>query len=37
VHIQDNFEVKGPHVRPRHRWDDNIEMDLEEIEWEGMY
>jgi hypothetical protein len=22
--------------RPRHRWDDNIRMDLREIEWEGV-
>jgi hypothetical protein len=23
--------------RPRHRWQDNIRMDLAEIVWEGVY
>ena len=23
--------------RPRHRWDDNIKMDIQEVECEGMY
>ena len=22
--------------RPRHRWEDNIKMDLQEVEWGGM-
>ena len=25
-----------PHVRPRHRWEDNNEMDLQEVELGGM-
>jgi hypothetical protein len=28
-------ESKGPRGRPRHRWEDNIGLDLREIEWEG--
>jgi hypothetical protein len=27
-------EEKRPRGRPRHRWEDNIRMDLEEIGWE---
>ena len=27
---------KRPLVGPRHRWVDNIKMDLEEVEWRGM-
>jgi len=30
-------EGKGPHRRPRHRWEHNIRMDLMEISWEGVY
>jgi hypothetical protein len=26
----------GPHGRPRHRWEDNIRMDLREKGWEGV-
>ena len=26
-------ERKKPLGRPRHRWDDNIKMDLQEVEW----
>jgi len=26
-------EGKRPHGRPRHRWEDNIKMDLQEVEW----
>jgi hypothetical protein len=26
-------EEKRPMVRPRHRWEDNIKMDLQEVEW----
>jgi hypothetical protein len=29
-------EAKRPLGRPRHRWVDNIEMDLREIGWDGM-
>jgi len=29
-------EGKRPPKRPRHRWEDNIEMDFEEVECEGM-
>jgi hypothetical protein len=29
-------EGKGPLGRPRHRWEDNIRMDLREIVWGGM-
>jgi hypothetical protein len=29
-------EGKRPLGRPRHRWEDNIEMDLREIGWGGM-
>jgi hypothetical protein len=28
---------KRPFGRPRHRWDDNIRMDLREIVWEGVW
>ena len=28
-----NLEGKRPLVRPRHRWEDNIEMDLQEVGW----
>jgi hypothetical protein len=31
-----NPEGKRPLGRPRHRWVDNIKMNLREIEWEGM-
>jgi hypothetical protein len=26
-------EGKGPLERPRRRWEDNIKMDLQEVEW----
>jgi hypothetical protein len=29
-------EEKRPLRRPRHRWEDNIKMDLREIDWGGM-
>jgi hypothetical protein len=29
-------EGKRPHGRPRRRWDDNIEMDLLEVRFEGV-
>jgi hypothetical protein len=28
-------EGKRPRGRPRHRWEDNIRMDISEIGWEG--
>jgi hypothetical protein len=28
--------LKTPHGKPRHRWEDNIIMDLREIGWEGV-
>jgi len=28
-------ERKGPLARPRHRWKDNIRMDLKEVGWGG--
>jgi len=30
------FEGKRPLRIPRHRWEDNIKMDLQELECEGM-
>jgi hypothetical protein len=29
-------EGKRPLERPRHRWENNIKMDLQEVGWEGM-
>jgi hypothetical protein len=29
-------ERKGPFRRPSHRWEDNINMDLNEIGWKGV-
>ena len=29
-------EGKRPLGRPRHRWEDNIEVDLQEVGFEGM-
>jgi hypothetical protein len=29
-------EGEWPPGRPNHRWKDNIKMDLQEVEWEGM-
>jgi len=29
-------EVKRPLGRPRHRWEDNIKMDLQKVGCEGM-
>jgi hypothetical protein len=31
------LEGKRPLGRPRHRWEDNIRMDLREIGWGGMH
>ena len=30
-------ERKGPLRSPRHRWKDNIKMDLQEVGWMGGY
>jgi hypothetical protein len=30
-------EGKRPLGRPRHRWEDNIKINLTEIEWGGMH
>jgi hypothetical protein len=27
---------KGPHGRPRLRWDENINVDLQEVGWRGV-
>jgi len=29
-------EGKRPRGRPKHKWEDNIRMDLRQIRWEGM-
>jgi len=29
-------EGKSPLKRPRHRWEDNVNMDFREIGWEGV-
>jgi hypothetical protein len=29
-------EARRPLGRPRHRWEDNIKMDLQEVGWGGM-
>jgi hypothetical protein len=29
-------EGRRPLGRPRHRWEDNIKMDLQEVGWRGM-
>jgi hypothetical protein len=34
--LVEKLEEKRPLGRPRHRWEDNIRMDLREIEWGGM-
>jgi hypothetical protein len=31
-----NPEGIRPHERPRHRWNDNIRMNLRELGWEGV-
>jgi hypothetical protein len=30
------LEAKRPVGRPKHRWEDNIKMNLRYIEWEGV-
>jgi hypothetical protein len=34
--LVEKLEGKRPHGRPRHRWKDNIRIDLTEIGWEGV-
>jgi hypothetical protein len=34
--LVEKYKGKKPHGRPRHRWEDNIRMDLWEIGWEGV-
>jgi hypothetical protein len=34
--LMGNLEGKRALGRPRHRWVDNIKMDLREIGWDGM-
>jgi hypothetical protein len=36
MHIGFWWEGNRPLGRPRHRWEDNIRMDLTEIGWGGM-
>jgi len=31
-----NLEGKRPHGLPRHIWEGNVKMDLEQVEWEGL-
>jgi hypothetical protein len=31
-----NPEGKRPPGRPKHSWEDNIKLDLQEVEWRGM-
>ena len=30
------IEAKGPLGIPRHRWENNVKMDLKEIGWDGV-
>jgi hypothetical protein len=34
--LEGTCEGNRPLVRPRHRWEDNIKVDVMEIVWEGM-
>jgi len=34
--LEERREGKRPLGRPRGRWEDNIKMDLQEVEWWGM-
>jgi hypothetical protein len=34
--LVERSEGKRPLGRPRNRWEDNIKMDLQEVEWGGM-
>jgi hypothetical protein len=34
--LVENPEGKRPLGRPRHRWSNNIKMDLRKIEWDGV-
>ena len=33
---QRGAKAKKPLGRPRHKWDDNIKMDLQDVVWGGM-
>jgi hypothetical protein len=35
-HFIQKTERKKPHGRCRHRWEDNIRVDLRDIGWEGV-
>ena len=34
--VMGKAERERPHWMPRHRWENNITMDLQEIAWRGM-
>jgi hypothetical protein len=34
--LMEKPEGRRPLGRPRHRWEDNIKMDLKDIRWEGL-
>jgi hypothetical protein len=34
--LVEKLEGKRPLGRPRHRWEDNIKMDFQEVGWRGM-
>jgi hypothetical protein len=34
--LVEKLEVSRPLGRPRHRWEDDIKMDLREMGWEGV-
>jgi hypothetical protein len=33
--LVEKSDGRRPHGRPRHRWEDNIKMDLREVGWEA--
>jgi len=36
MHLVWKLEGKRSHGRPKHRWENNIRMDLREIGWKGV-